>query len=201
MKKKFDIKKNKYLMSLAGTWAGCILFIGAGYGLLHLPKKEVLAQVQRQYTESKEQLETAQMATDPAICQKSKQRCEETTQSIGRYSVPQENVMGVVFEIGKIANELALSEFSSKNQKTQGYPTVGKDAVVTEAWLEVEFKGTFQRFVQFVNRLEQGTPVVFIENVEIRRDENSQNKNDVKMQLSILTTEDKPHSVASANPR
>ena len=201
MKKKFDIKKNKYLMALAGTWVGCILFIGAGYGILHLPKKEVLAQVQRQYAESKEQLEIAQMATEPATCQKIEQRCEETIQSIRQYSVPQNNVTGVVFEIGKIANELGLAEFSSKNQKMQGFPTIEKDSTVTEAWLEVEFKGTFQRFIQFVNQLEQGTPVVFIENIVIRRDENSQSNNDVKMKLSFLTTEGKTDSVASANPR
>ncbi len=201
MKKKFDIRKNKYLMSLAGTWAGCILVIAAGYYMLHVPKKEVLAQVRRQYTESKEQLEIAQMATEPAICEKVKKQCEEATQSISRFSVHQDNVTSVVFEIGKIANELGLSQFSSKNQRAQSYPTVGKDSTITEAWLEVEFDSSFLRFVQFINRLEQGTPVVFIEDIVIRRDENSQNSNQVKMQLSFLTTEDKARSVASANPR
>ncbi len=201
MKTLSDIKGNKYLMSLIGTWAGCILLIGAGYYLLHMPKKDVLMQVGRQYSESKELLETAQMATRDDICQKIKQSSEETAQKITNFSVSQDDITGLVFEIGKIANELGLAEFSSKNQREQSYPTVGKDSMVTEAWLEVEFKSSFCQFAQFVNRLERGAPAVFVEKTFIRRDESGMQKHDVKLWLSFLTTKEGYGSVAIANPR
>ena len=201
MKTKVDIKHNKYKIYLTGTWVGCILLIGAGYFVFHLPKKGQLVQVQRQYTESQDQLTIANKATQDDIRQQAEQCFEDTANMINKYSVPQDNITGVVFEIGKIANELGLSEFSSKNQKAQNLSTLGDSKVVSEAWLEVEFESSFLKFAQFVNRLEQETPVVFIEKIVVRRNENSQKNSDVKMELSFLTTESKVNSVAVTNPQ
>ena len=198
---KVDIKHNKYKICLIGIWVGCVLLIGAGYFVFHLPKKSQLVQIQRQYTESQDQLTIANKATRDDVRQQAEQNFEDTANMINRYSIPCDNVTGVVFEIGKIANELGLSEFSSKNQKAQSLSTLGDSKVVSEAWLEVEFESSFLKFVQFVNRLEQETPVVFVEKITIRRNEGVQTNSDVKMELSFLTTENKVDSVAVANPQ
>ena len=198
---KIDIKNNKYQSYLIGTWVGCFLLIGAGYFFLHVPKKSQLVRVQQQYTESNDQFTIANKATRDDIRQEMNRCFEDTANMINRFSVPQDNITGVVFGIGKIANELGLSEFSSKNQKAQSLSTLGDSEDVSEAWLEVEFESSFLKFAQFVNRLEQETPVVFIEKVVLRRNENGQKNNDVKMELSFLTTESKINSVAVANPQ
>lgn len=197
---KIDIKNNKYQRYLVSIWVGCFLLIGAGYFIFHLPKKGQLIQVQRQYTESQDQLTIANKAGRDDIRQQMKQSFEETANMISRFSVPRDNITGLVFEIGKIANELGLSQFSSKNQRNQSVSTLGDSEVVSEAWLEVEFQSSFLKLTQFVNRLEQETPVVFIEKVTLQRDDSGHNKNKVKLELSFLATEGKNNSVAITTP-
>jgi len=200
LKMKINMKHNKYKICLIGTWIGCALLMGAGYLIFQMPKKGQLIQVQRQYNESRDQLTIADRATDNEVLQKAKQSFEDTAEKINNYSIPRDNITGIVFEIGKIAGDLGLSGFSSKNQKNQNLSTLADSKIVTEAWLEVEFESSFLQFVQFVNRLEQETPVVFVEEVTIRRNEKDHN-NDVKMELSFLTTENEIDSVAVAAPQ
>lgn len=202
MKKKRDIKISKYTTFLVGTWVGCLLLLGAGYLFFHLPQKEIMGQVRRQFTESNERREIAEMASQDGVRQKIQQRYEEVDHKINCFSVSKDNMTSLVFEIGKMAGELGLSEFSSKNLNSRNVSTVKKSQIVTEQWLAIEFNASFEQFAQFVNRLEKSTPVVFVEKMMIRRADKGQKKHEVKMELSFLATnEKKPHSVAMSNPR
>lgn len=195
MKKK--LKMTKYTVWLAIVWCACFLLIGAGYLLFQVPKQASLAQIERQYNESREARELAEMAAKDTVLQKARQRLEEMQQTISALSLPEDNVTGFVFEIGKIAGELKLSDFSSKNMKNQTVSTVEKSKHVTEAWLEVEFKGSFEQIAQFVNRLEQSCPAVYVEDLVINRDEVQHKYHEVTMELSFLaTTDPKKRAVA-----
>ncbi|MBL7214929.1 MAG: hypothetical protein ISS71_04550 [Phycisphaerae bacterium] len=199
MKMKIDLKNSTYLVSLIAVWGGVFLVLIACYFIFDLPQKEMLAQVQRQHTESKDMLLLANKATRQDIQDQMKRHFEEVDETVRRFSVPQDNTTGVVFEIGKIANELGLSEFSSKNQRVRDLSTLGENQEVTEAWLKVEFKSSFLNFAQFVNHLESQTPTVFIEQITLRRNENDLREHDVKMELSFLVTQNQTDSVAMAD--
>ena len=202
MKNKKKIKITRYTAALVATWAGCLLLLAGGYLFFHLPQKEILAQAQRQYNESNQIRELADMASQDNVISKAQQRCEGLCDQIHRYSLPQKSITDLVFEIGKMAGEVGLSDFSSKNQNNRNVSTVTKSDIVTEGWLAVEFNATFEQFLRFVNRLETTEPVVFVETLMINRATNGQEKHEVKMELSFLATtgEDK-YSVATASPR
>ncbi|MHC4926810.1 MAG: hypothetical protein ACYTER_05690 [Planctomycetota bacterium] len=197
MKTKQKIKITKYTASLAIIWGACLLLIGVGYMFFQLPQQTTLAQIERQYDESRQAYELAETAGSESIRQKAQQQMEEVQQTIDALSLPEGNVTGLVFQIGKIADELELADFSSKHIKNQSVSTVEKSKHVNEAWLEVEFKGSFEQFAQFVNRLEQSTPAVYVEDLRIVRDNHEHKYHEVKIELSFLaTTNPKKRSVA-----
>lgn len=190
-------KITKYKMFLIGTWAVCVLLLGAGVLFFHLPQKEVLNRVQKQFDESRQQRELAELAGQETVREKAQQRLDEVQQHIQQYSLPSDDVTTVAFEIGRTAGELGLSGFSSKHLSQQKLSTVKESKLLAEAWLVVEFEASYEQIVQFVHRLEQSRPVVFIEDLSIRRADNGQANHEVKMELSFLTrTEKENRSVA-----
>lgn len=208
MKKKIDIKKNKYGLSLAAFWAICFVILVVCYGLFQRPQKEILLQTQRQYTESQDFVAVARKAVKQDVQDQLQRRIEEADQTVQQFSVAQDNTNGLIFEIGKIANELGVLEFSSKDMPVKQFTAAsnaksGKEETgdITEAWLRVEFKASFLQFAQFINRLERQTPTVFVEKMTLIRNDEDPLRNGVRMEISFLVREDRNNSVAFADSK
>jgi len=196
---KSKIKFSRHTIVTAAVWAVSVIVLGGGYFLLYAPQRADLRQLKNECAESQTALEQAQVTAQDQTKAKQKQQCEEVGQLISGFSTQQDAVTGVVFEIGRIANELRLSEFSSKNQKQQNYSTVGKSKLVSEVWLDVDFQATFEQFAQFINRLESHSPVVFVEEVSFQRGSQNAHRHKASLRLSFLAkTEAKNKEVAAA---
>jgi len=182
---KSKIKLSRYAIVTVAVWAVSVVVLGGGYLMFYAPQKVQLCQVTNQCDESQTSLHEAKMAAEDNAKVQQKRQCEEVDRLISTFSMPQDAVTEMVFEIGRIANDLRLSEFSSKNQKQNNYGTVGKSKLVSEVWLNVDFQATFEQFAQFLNRLESNTPVVFVEEISFRRRDTQEH--DVSLQLSFLT--------------
>ena len=193
------IKLSRYTIVMAAIWAVSAVVLGGGYVLLYLPQQAELLQVTNQCNESQIALEQAQLAGQDQTRVKQQQQFEEVSQLISGFSTQEDSVTELVFEIGRIANELRLSEFSSEDQRQENYPTVGKSKLVSEVWLKVDFEATFEQFAQFLNRLERHDPVVFVEVVSFRRGTRDANEHKASLKLSFLAeTEAKNKKVAAA---
>jgi Tfp pilus assembly protein PilO len=196
---KSNNKFSRYTIVTAAVWAVSAIILGGGYALFYMPQKAELLQVKTQCNESQTALEQAQLAAQEETKTKQQQECERVGQLISSFSTQQDSVTELVFEIGRIANELRLSEFSSKDQKQQNYSTVGKSKLVSEVWLNVDFQATFEQFALFLNRLECHDPVVFVEEVSFQRETQDTHGHKVSLQLSFLTeTKAKNKKVAAA---
>ena len=114
---KSKIKLSRYTIVTAAVWAVSVVVLGGGYFLFYAPQQAELLQVNNQCDESQTALEQAQLAAQDEAREKQKQQCEDVSQLISGFSTHQDSVTELVFEIGRIANELRLSEFSSKDQK------------------------------------------------------------------------------------
>lgn len=197
---KSKIKLNRYTIITASIWAVAAIVLGGGSFLLYLPQKIELARISTQYTESQSALERATTAALDQTKSQQQQQAEEVNQRLSDFSTQPNAVTELVFEIGGIAtNDLKLSEFSSKNQQQKKHSTVGKSERVSEVWLSIDFQSTFERFAQFVNRLECHQPAVFIEEISFQRQTDDAAGHKVSLQLSFLTeTGNKHDKIASA---
>jgi hypothetical protein len=201
MKKKDDVKKSRYGLLVAAVWALSVVVFAAGFFLFHRPRKEAMQSLERQYNESNDQVFIARKAARGDVRDQLQQKLQDAEEAVRQFSVPRESTNGLVFEIGKIANELELTEFSSKNQSVQNLSTADKKEKkeLTEAWLKVEFKASFLQFARFINRLERQTPTVFVEKMTLLRNDADPTRNVVRMELSFLVRqEDKELALADA---
>jgi len=187
---KSNIKLGKYAIVTLAVWAVCVVGIGGGFVLFFQPQKIERTQVQKQFSESQAELEKAQLAAQDQAKEKMKRRCEETSRLISEFSTKPDKMTELVFQVGQIANDLRLTEFSSKNEKRKDQSTVEKSKTLEEAWLNVEFFATFNQFAEFINRLERHCPVVFVEEVSFRRGTTKAKGHAVSLRLSFLAEKD-----------
>jgi Tfp pilus assembly protein PilO len=190
---KTKIKFTKYMIITTAVWGICAVFIGLGYVVYYQPRKAELAQLEIRFSESQSQLEQARVAAQDESKEKLQQRWEQSHRLINSFLAQEETVTGVVFEIGQIANELRLAEFSSKNQSQASHSTVEDCKSLSEAWLNVEFQASFGQFSEFINRLERNCPVIFIEEVTLRRGTGSAKGHPATLKLSFLAKTDAKH--------
>jgi hypothetical protein len=183
---KSNIKLGKYAIMVLSAWAVSAAMIGGGYVLFYQPQKGELTQVQKQFSESQTELEKAQLAAQDQTKEKMKQRCEETSRLISEFSTKPDKMTELVFQVGQIANDLRLAEFSSKNEKRKDLSTVEKSQTLEEGWLNVEFFATFNQFAEFINRLERHCPAVFVEEVSFRRGTQKTKGHAASLRLSFL---------------
>lgn len=182
---KQSIKLSRYAVVTIAVWAIGLILLAAGYVLLYVPQQTDRVRLERECIQSRIQLEEAQLAARTETREKIQLQSEEKNQMIAGFSTDYNGETELVFEIGQIASELHLAEFSSKHEEQRSRPTVGKG--LNEGWLKVEFMASFEQFAQFINRLERNCPVVFVEEVFFRRTSESSKGHDVSLLLSFLT--------------
>ncbi|MEN8126846.1 MAG: GspMb/PilO family protein [Planctomycetota bacterium] len=184
---KLQIKKlSHYMIAVIAAWAVFAVVVGGGYFMLYVPQKTELIQLQNQCAESQRGLNKAQLAAQEQTKEKMRLRREETDRLIAGFSTEHDRATELIFEVGQIANDLRLAEFSSKRRKQKDRATIGKSEMLSEAWLTVEFFATFDQFAQFLNRLERHCPIVFIEELSLRRAAAGSRGHEVSLQLSFL---------------
>lgn len=183
-----EMKLSRYPVMLAAVWIIFLIVSIVGYWQLYQPLQAERIEVQRQFSESSQQLEQARLAARQETKQQIQQRLEHSTQTIADFCVPSESVTNLVFQIGQIANDLHLIDFSSKNQKNAYTSTLGTAKRMSEGWLIVEFFASFEQFARFINQLERNCPAVFVEKVQFRRGTAESKGHDIKLELSFLTS-------------
>jgi Tfp pilus assembly protein PilO len=149
----------------------------------------ILSQLHQKYEESGEQVALAKKAACEQTRLQLEQQTEQVAGQLNAYTIPAEQVNRLVFEIGRIAGQLNLAGFASKNLDMQ--PSSGKSnskSMLSEVWLSVEFRGSYEQFARFVNLLERNSPVIFVEKVFVNRSRKESYDCAFQMELSILTT-------------
>jgi len=185
---KLKNKPSRYIKILSVIWLLSAVLAGIGYFLLYLPLQLQIAQINNKINISNTALHEAQLAAQKKTQLQQKKQYNAAQNLIKKFSVPSDTVTGMVFGIGRIASDLSLIEFSSKNQTDQESSAAESETEkqIAEVWLNVDFKATFNQFIQFVNRLESDKPMVFIESLLFRKDIQNSKMNTVSLDLSFL---------------
>ena len=201
MKEKKKIKLKPYSIAMLLVWAVSLVLLAVGYFGFYSPLEIELTKVQRDLSESNDMLVLARKAAKDGTLELLYQKSDQARQRIEDYSIAKEGVTGLVLDIGRIANQLELVDYSSEIREKAALSTVEKCKYLTEGWLDIKFEGSFNQFAKFINQLERNHPVVFMEKVFLVRGPEGTDNNEVKIELSFLTTEPEKFnakSVASA---
>lgn len=190
MGKKINWTLTRFQKTALSVWAGAGVLLIAGFFAVYLPQHRALGQINQKYIESGKQAQLAQKAAAEDTRKQLEICTRQTAEQLGAFTIPSDQISSLVFDIGRMAGELNLAGFASKSIDAQQPLSDKKKAkpLLSEAWLSVEFQGSYQQFANFVNRLERSSPVVFVEKVFVTRQRQETEGCQFTMELSILTT-------------
>ena len=150
------------------------------------PQEHKLQTLQRQISETEEQLQNVHLARNPKTLQRLQERLEETRNRLGEFVVSLDSAAALNFQIGQLANEVELQDLTSERKEglsqdvLEGYPNLG------EVWFELDFETNFPRFAEFINLLERHRPVVFVEKFNIKQKSQNPKIKDVQLTLCFF---------------
>lgn len=177
----------KYSLCVGGTWGVWLILTAVIYFLALGPQNILMARLQKEFAVSNEEISMAQKAGRPETRANMEQRLQAAAQKTAYFVVAQENTAGLVLQISQLAAKHQLQEFSTRIGTGSSAPKENEKLKITEAWLELAFSGTFPQIASFINSLERNDPVVFIENVDIKRTQRENGLSSASIQISYLT--------------
>jgi len=182
----------QYLIVLGGYWAVWLVLLAGGYMLFLMPQAQVAAGVNKRLAEVVERHSHAQEARTSQTRQRLAEQLKQVQDRLAEFVVDSGVAAGVTFQIGQVADELAVSEFSTKRKETQEQETLDGCKNLAEVSLDVTFDSDFSKFARFINQMERLSPVVFVERFSIKRKIQDANQHETKMGLAFFVGTDKP---------
>ena len=163
--KKIKRTYTAYQKSLALVWAASFVSVVAGILVFYMPQRKSLTDIQKRYNQSCQKADTVMEALSDNSRTKLKTQTEQAASQLNDLTIPADKVSSLVFEIGRMANQLNLKDFASKNINDQNKKDKAKTSskTISESWLSAEFRGSYEQFARFVNLLERNSPAIFVE--------------------------------------
>jgi hypothetical protein len=184
----------KYGLSVGGTW-GIWLILSAGiYFLVLGPQNILMARLQKEFAASNEDYILAQKAGRPESRAGMEQKLRDVNLKTAYFVVPPEKSSGLILQISQLAAKHQVQGFTSKTVSGSSTARKNDKSRVAESWLELEFSGSFPQIASFLNSLERNEPVVFIENLHLRRNTQADNLPTATVQISYFTEKPKTES-------
>ncbi|MHC4271941.1 MAG: GspMb/PilO family protein, partial [Planctomycetota bacterium] len=115
---------------------------------------------------------------------------EELRGDLGRFLIAPEELANLIFDISQIAKEKQLSSFSIESGDQKSRTKVPNCEYIGRSRVDLSFTSDFERFATLLNVLERNTPVVFIDNFNIKAPSSgNQSQPQVQMDLSVFVKE------------
>jgi hypothetical protein len=182
----------KYGLSVGGTWGVWLLLMAITYFLVIGPQDILMARLSKEFAFSNEEYNLAQSAGKQDVKNRMEQKLQTVLQKTAYFIIPQDNAAELILQISQLAAKQQLQEFATKAANV-GFSSGTEDtSQINQAWLELDFKGSFSQMASFLNSLERNDPVVFIENIEMRRNTQANNLPEARVQISYLTGKSEP---------
>lgn len=194
------MKRNMSLSNIliAVLWTICIGTVGVGVGLLSVPQAAAIQQAQLNVLENREQLALAQNAAKEQTQENLRRRVAQARQTLDAFACPAAAESALIFQMGQLAKTLELKHFTTRFPSLSPEQTMENNPYVAEGWLTMDFVADYLKLAAFINGLERHEPALFVESIELRRDENQDTDASVRMMLSYLIRKDQADKTTHA---
>ena len=176
----------KYFIFLGITYTLFILIASSVIFLVIGPQNKKLTEITRIAGEVKQQYEAANMSSVRQVQEQMLQRLEEKKQQLADMVIDSDKSASLTFDIGQIANQLEVQEFTSKRKDSQSQKILDGCDSLGETWIDISFEGSFLQFARFINSLERNTPVVFVEKFSIKRSLNDEDMPEIDLGVAFF---------------
>lgn len=178
----------RLIKTLCIAWTISIAILVAFYSMTIAPKSERLGQLQQTLDEKQSLLESI---TDLGDSEKKQQRCntiKSLHSELSKYAICQDEWIQAMPYISTLAVKTGVRKFSSKDASDSKATKIEDCRNIEKRNIEISFEADFPVFAKFMSKLENGSPVVFIDKFGISKSYSANERPTVKMSLSILTS-------------
>jgi Tfp pilus assembly protein PilO len=189
----------KYGLSVGGTWGVWLILTAAIYVLTLGPQNALMARLQNEFVTSNEDYSLAQTAGRPETKAGMEKKLKDLSQKTAYFVVPPDNTPGLILQISQLAAKNQLQDFTTRMVSSYSNSKENDASNIVEVWLELEFTGGFTQMAAFINALERNDPVVFIENINLRRGTQANALPSATMQISYFTGKPELQKTESGN--
>ena len=184
MKRK--LKLSPLAIAVLSGWILYAAVMAIGSALITPPRQAALQALRGQLTELQDKLMFARSAKKEETKQRMRDQMTAAQETLSAFSCAASAESALIFQVGQLADTLALDKFSSRFPDSLPELTLEKTERIGEGWLTVEFVADYLKTAAFVNGLERNTPTLFVESIQLRPSDDNAGKADVRMNISYL---------------
>jgi len=180
----------KYVKVGALIWAVCFIVLLLSYLVVLMPQERIRRMTETKLTDTKILAQSAKEAAREENKNLLLDQLSDSSEKLKNFVIEQENFANLTFDIGRVSSEVELNSFSSNF--TGGERTIKTDNYkhIIARHIKVNFNSSFNKFAIFLNTLESGRPVFFIDTFSIARSGESDSGHKVNMELAVLVGKD-----------
>lgn len=183
---KLTLKLSPFAVAVLSAWGVCAAILAIGSTLISPPRQTALQQARGELTELQDKLMFAHSAKKEETKQRMRNQMADAQDTLNVFSCTASSESTLIFQIGQLAQTLALDKFNSRFPDSRPELTLDKTERIGEGWLTVEFVADYLKTAAFVNGLERNTPTLFVESIQLRPNDDSTGVAEVRMNLSYL---------------
>ena len=171
----------KFLVTIGILWVMAVAAFGGLYFLLLSPQQEAIRIVDEKLAQKAEELEKYRAVGLPHVRIERDKRIATMSANLGQYVANPEDLDRLAFNISRIANEIGVKAFASKELGQKSYAEMPNYDYIGFSGTSVSFVGTFYQLALFVNALERHEPVVFLDELTISQVPRLENANEIQI--------------------
>jgi len=176
----------KHLITIGLIWAGCFALFLFVYMFLIMPHKKTRKQTAKILAEKKELYNQVMKVSAKKVRNSLEEEIQNLLNDVKKFAVDFENFADLTFDIGRIAGQKDLDNFSIKYKKKPTAYETDEHTYINNNIIDISFTGGFNQFAVFLNTLERHQPVIFIDKFRIMRSKQKDSDHKVTMNLSVL---------------
>ncbi len=178
---------------IAGVYlAVCVAVMGLFYGTVLRPQNLQWAKLHQELTDLTGQYDQAQQSRTEQSQVRLQERLAAVKKTWQDFVVDPAQTSALAFQIGQIANDLKVSEFSARRKDAQNQDEMQDFKNIEESWLQIGFRGSFESFALFLNRIERNQPVMFVEEFTLKKNQDAAIKPDAEVSLCFMSERSEP---------
>ena len=172
--------------------AVCVAGMGLFYGAVLRPQNQKWAVLHAELTDLTEQYDQAQLSRTEQYRARLQERLAAVKKVWQDFVVDPARASALAFQIGQMANDLKVSEFSAHRKDTQTQEEMQDFKKIEESWLQIAFRGPFDSFAQFINRIERNQPSMFVEEFTLKKNQDAAVKPEAEVSLCYFVERPEP---------
>ena len=180
--------KKRVLLIFGSIWLTSFVLLLGYYFMLISPDSVKLSELDKQIDAI---TGNAYSESNKKTAQENLKQGQQLHGKVARFVIDQNKWIDMMPYLSDVADKIEVSMFASKDVSGDKIEEIADCQKIGFKIIDVSFNSSFFKFARFINKLEEGDPIIFMRDFTIERSPDDTNTNSVKMELQIFVGKEK----------